>query len=215
MQTNNLADIRNEYTKQTLDIDQVSRDPISQFNKWFEEAQSAQITEPTAMTLCTVSKECKPSSRIVLLKGVVNNTFVFFTNYESQKGKELQQNPYASLCFFWPELERQIRIDGLVEKTDKSASDDYFQTRPKGSQIGAWASPQSSIIENRTVLEEKVEALSNQYDNKEVPRPNHWGGYQLYPELVEFWQGRASRLHDRIQYKKSSDNQWLINRLAP
>jgi pyridoxamine 5'-phosphate oxidase len=208
-----IAAIRKEYTLETLDIGSVRSDAIEQFNAWFAEALNAQMLEPTAMHLATVSAEGKPSGRIVLLKGV-DTGFLFFTNYESRKGKELAQNQSACLTFFWAELERQVRIEGTIEKVSAAISDNYFQSRPQGSQIGAIASPQSQVIAERTVLEEKISALTEQYKDTLIPRPSHWGGYRLLPEVIEFWQGRQSRLHDRIRYSRHN-NSWKIERLAP
>jgi pyridoxamine 5'-phosphate oxidase len=209
----NIADIRKEYTLEKLDADSVKNDPIDQFNNWLEEAMKAEILEPTAMHLATVSAEGKPSGRIVLLKGI-DTGFLFFTNYESKKGQDLAINPFASLTFYWAELERQVRIEGSIEKVSKDISEKYFHSRPKGSQIGAIVSPQSQVITDRSVLEEKIVSLEKQYQDSLPPRPEHWGGYRLLPIALEFWQGRASRLHDRIRYRKEGIN-WMIERLAP
>lgn len=213
--TKNIADIRKEYTKQVLEKEKADQDPIQQFKKWFKEAEKSNIPDPNAMNLATATKEGKPSSRIVLLKGVENNGFTFYTNYESRKAKDLESNPYAALNFFWPEMERQVRIEGLVEKVNPKISDNYFQGRPLGSRIGAWASTQSSVIADRFILQEKAEAIKRQYGNKEIPRPSHWGGYCLRPLAIEFWQGRESRLHDRLLYRKQDDGSWELVRLAP
>lgn len=213
--THNLADIRNNYSKQALSEESVSGDPISQFNVWLEEAIAAKAEEPTAMVLSTVDGAGKPSARVVLLKDVSSQGLTFFTNYDSRKGRELKENPFASVTFFWPVLERQVRIEGKVVKVAPEVSDKYFLSRPKGSQIGAWASPQSQQVENRSVLEEADKKLSEKYATSDlIPRPPHWGGYQLQPERIEFWQGRPNRLHDRILYEQQEGN-WEIKRLAP
>lgn len=210
-----IADLRKEYSKASLDITHVHTDPMKQFEKWFNEALSAQVMEPNAMNLATVNESGKPTSRIVLLKGVENDQFLFFTNYQSVKGKALENNPACALTFFWPELERQVRIEGTAERVETERSEQYFQSRPRNSQIGAWASPQSAIIESRKLLEERVVQLENKFKEQAVlPKPNQWGGFKVTPLLIEFWQGRPSRLHDRIQYTKVENN-WRIFRLAP
>jgi len=211
----NIQTLRKEYTKEALDISIVHCSPIIQFKLWFEEALNAEVNETNAMVLSTISSENKPSARVVLLKGFDEAGFSFYTNYESKKGKELAQNPHACLTFFWPELERQVRIEGVIAKVSKKESDDYFAVRPKGSQIGAWASPQSAVIASRDILVQNQEALENKYAHKEVERPEHWGGYVLKPDLIEFWQGRHSRLHDRICYTLQENSGWKIERLAP
>ncbi len=211
--TPDLAQIRKDYELKTLDESHVDRDPLKQFGVWMVEAIHAQVPEPTAMTLATADAKGKPSSRIVLLKGVDPRGFVFFTNYNSRKGRELAENPQASLCFMWKELERQVRIEGRVEKVTGDESSAYYLTRPLGARIGAWASPQSDVIENRKWLEKRWEELSAQYgENPE--RPAHWGGYRVMPEYLEFWQGRMSRLHDRITYTRAGEK-WKLARLAP
>jgi len=211
----NIQDLREEYTAEALDIRDVRPDPVDQFRYWFGEAMNARLPEPNAMTLATVSKEGKPSARIVLLKGFDAEGFVFFTNYNSRKGKDMAANRGAALVFLWLELQRQVRIEGTVSKIAAAESTRYFQSRPKGSQIGAWASPQSQSIRSREQLEEKVATLESEYVNTEVlPRPDDWGGYIVRPHLIEFWQGRANRLHDRIQYTRQNDA-WVIERLAP
>lgn len=213
-----IAAIRTDYTRDELLETAVADDPILQFHKWFEEALSYPVIEPNAMSLSTVSPEGKPASRIVLLKGFDQEGFAFFTNYESRKGLHLQQSQHAALLFFWPELQRQIRIEGCVSKMDEVQSDEYFASRPKDSRIGAWASPQSRVIQGRQILEEKVKVLEAKYQDQElVPRPSHWGGFVLSPSLIEFWQGRASRLHDRLVYTRDhvEGRQWSIERLAP
>ncbi|RDV16301.1 pyridoxamine 5'-phosphate oxidase [Pontibacter diazotrophicus] len=213
--THNLADIRNNYSKQALSEESVSGDPISQFDVWLEEAIAAKAEEPTAMVLSTVNAVGKPSARVVLLKDVSALGFTFFTNYDSRKGRELNEKPFAAITFFWPALERQVRIEGKVVKVAPEVSDKYFHSRPKGSQIGACASPQSQEVESRSVLEEADKKLSEKYATSElIPRPPHWGGYQLQPERIEFWQGRPNRLHDRIVYEQQEES-WKIIRLAP
>lgn len=214
MQTN-IAEIRREYSKATLDVSTVHQDPITQFEAWFEEALMAKVIEPNAMNLSTVNESGKPSSRIVLLKGIENRKLVFYSNYQSKKGKELDTNSACALTFFWPDLERQVRIEGVAQKVDTSISERYFQSRPRGSQIGAWASPQSSLIEGRSILEERVTRMEKKFQDQPVlPKPHQWGGYEVDPYVFEFWQGRPSRLHDRIEYTRT-DNGWKIYRLAP
>jgi pyridoxamine 5'-phosphate oxidase len=190
-------------------------DAIEQFSNWWQDAVNSEIDEVNALTLCTASADGKPSGRIVLLKGYDAEGFVFFTNYDSNKGKELESNPQACMVFFWKELERQIRIEGTVEKISAEESDDYFFSRPPGSQVGAWASPQSRVIENRQVIEKNVEKYEKEFAAKSISRPAHWGGYRLVPTSVEFWQGRQSRLHDRLQYTLLENGQWKMVRLAP
>jgi pyridoxamine 5'-phosphate oxidase len=209
-----IADIRKDYMLQTLDESNVEPDGIDQFTKWWYEAVNSTIDEVNAMTLATASKDGVPSARIVLLKDYDEKGFVFFTNYNSHKGRELQANPHAALVFFWKELERQIRIHGSIEKISSEESDAYFFSRPIGSRIGAWASPQSAIIDSRKMLEENVKLYTAQF-GENIPRPSHWGGYRVMPSIIEFWQGRSNRLHDRIQYTKSDDRKWKIERLAP
>ena len=210
-----LADIRKDYTKATLDSTSVDKNPIRQFEKWFDEAIKSEMTEPTAMNLATITSNGRPSSRIVLLKGIENDQFIFYTNYQSQKGKELEINPACALTFFWPDLERQIRIEGVAARVAPDISDAYFISRPRGSQVGAWASPQSTIIKDRKILEDRVKEIEKRFEDKKVlSRPNQWGGFGVDPFEIEFWQGRSSRLHDRIVYTKV-DQLWKINRLAP
>jgi pyridoxamine 5'-phosphate oxidase len=211
---NKLADIRKDYTQRTLDITDVNPNPIEQFRIWFDECIMAEITEPNAMTLASVQADGMPACRVVLLKEVNDEGFVFYTNYASDKGKQLIENGKAALNFFWKELERQVRIEGYVQQVDGAISDEYFNTRPRESQIGAWVSPQSREIENRTVLAELFTKISQQYEGQAVPRPPHWGGFLVNPVRIEFWQGRASRLHDRICYQKNGTD-WTIKRLAP
>jgi len=210
-----LTELRQEYSKATLDASSVLDSPIKQFEKWFNEATQVGILEPNAMTLSTVRADGRPASRIVLLKGIENNKFVFYTNYQSSKGKELEENPACALTFFWPELERQVRIEGTAFRVSEQRSTEYFQSRPRGSQVGAWSSPQSSIIENRDILEQRVAQIEKKFDGyKVLPKPHQWGGYEVDPVMIEFWQGRASRLHDRIQFNKI-DEKWKVYRLAP
>jgi pyridoxamine 5'-phosphate oxidase len=194
---------------------EVEADPIVQFQKWFEQAVAAQAAYPEAMTLATATAEGKPSARIVLLKGVDERGFSFFTNYESRKGRELTQNPYASLAFWWSELERQVRIEGRVEKISAQESDEYFRTRPRGSQIGAWASAQSEVLPSREILEENVRVFEEKFGEGEIPRPQHWGGFRVIPHEVEFWQGRLNRLHDRMRYRMQTNGKWVVERLSP
>ena len=210
-----IADIRRDYSLKTLNETEVSDDPFQQFSDWWQQAIESKIDEVNAMTLATASLEGVPSARIVLLKGYDKSGFVFYTNYDSAKGQELAENPRASLLFFWKELERQVRITGLVEKVSAAENDEYFLSRPTGSQIGAWASPQSHVIENRNWLENKVKELEAKFSSEQLTRPAHWGGYRVKPVIVEFWQGRSSRLHDRIQYTLQENNSWKIERLAP
>ncbi len=209
-----IADIRKDYKLQSLQEDEVAANPTDQFTNWWNEAMSSNIDEVNAMTLATASTSGKPDARIVLLKGYDENGFVFFTNYQSRKAQELAANPFATLVFFWKELERQVRIEGTVEKIAAADSDAYFNSRPVGSRIGAWASPQSTVISDRTLLEANVKQLELQFADGNIPRPEHWGGYVVKPTQVEFWQGRSSRLHDRIRYEMKNDS-WVIERLAP
>lgn len=209
-----IADLRLNYTQEKLNESDVDSDPIKQFQHWFEQSVNAQLPEPNAMTLATATKDGVPSARIVLLKGVDQRGFVFYTNYESHKGNELAENPKAALVFLWKQLERQVRIEGRVEKVTAAEADEYFQSRPLESRLGAWTSDQSRVIPNREVLEQRFEALKAKYQNQEIPRPPHWGGYRVIPHLIEFWQGRPSRLHDRLCYRKEGDR-WVIERLAP
>jgi len=214
MQSADIAAIRKDYQLATLDEHQVGHDPLDFFRKWFLEAERSQLTDVNAMTLATVDKHHKPHARTVLLKGLEDNGFVFFTNYESAKGQELANNPYAALLFYWKELERQVRIEGIVEKISAADSETYFHSRPRLSRIGAWASPQSKPIEGRHILEMNFSKYEAEFSNIEVPRPAHWGGYKLVPVSVEFWQGRPSRLHDRILFSLS-EGEWQLCRIAP
>lgn len=209
-----IAAIRKDYILASLTENDVDQDAMKQFSRWWNEALASHIDEINAMTLATASAEGVPDARIVLLKGFDEKGFVFFTNYESSKGRQLAANPRAALVFFWKELERQIRISGVVEKVSAEESNDYFNSRPEGSRLGAWASPQSTVIPDRTWLENREEELRKQFDGKAVTRPEHWGGYRLRPLSLEFWQGRASRLHDRIRYVRKGES-WKIERLAP
>lgn len=208
-----IADIRKDYMLQSFSEKDAASNPIEQFTNWWNEALKSNIDEVNAMTLATATKDGMPNARIVLLKGYDEKGFVFFTNYLSDKGKELAQNPNACLVFFWKELERQIRIEGTVEKVTAEESDEYFNSRPLGSKVGAWASHQSAIIEYREVIEQNVTRYSEIFGN-EVPRPDHWGGYRVKPNAIEFWQGRSSRLHDRLQYTLENEI-WKMVRLAP
>lgn len=211
----NLQHIRSEYAKESLDVTSIDKDPIKQFEKWFEEAIAGNIMEPNAMSLATVSVDNRPSLRIVLLKGIDEGKFLFYTNYQSRKGNQLEANPACALTFFWPELERQVRIEGTVERVATEKSVEYFQSRPRGSQLGAWASPQSSPLKDRTLLEQRLQDMEKKFAGTEVlPKPQQWGGYAVNPLLIEFWQGRTNRLHDRIEFVKT-DGVWTMNRLAP
>jgi pyridoxamine 5'-phosphate oxidase len=209
-----ISDIRKEYMRESLSEGDVELNPLLQFGRWWKEALGAEIEEVNAMTLATASADGKPSARIVLLKGYDESGFVFFSNYNSRKGREMAGNDLVTLLFFWKELERQVRIEGRVEQVSAEESDAYFHSRPEGSRIGAWASPQSQVIPDRYFLEDKVRAMQEQFREVFIPRPAHWGGYRVKPELIEFWQGRPSRLHDRIQYTWE-DMGWRIERLAP
>ena len=224
--SNAIADIRKDYKLASLEEADVASNPIDQFTRWWNDAVASQIDEVNAMTLATVNTAGAPVARIVLLKGYNPQGFIFFTNYESDKGKNLAQNPNAALVFFWKELERQIRIEGTVQKVSAEESDRYFNSRPASSRIGAWASPQSAVIENRLVIEQNVERYTSIFANDSIERPDHWGGYIVKPTSIEFWQGRSSRLHDRIRYKLETsgynaatdtrtDANWKIERLAP
>lgn len=214
MQTKEIAGLRKNYTLETLDRTDVDTNPVKQFKHWFEQAVKSEIPEPNAMVLATAANGGQPRARVVLLKGVDERGFLFYTNYSSNKGKELGENPKASLCFNWLELERQVRIDGRVEKLPASESDAYFNSRPFESRIGALASHQSAVVGDRQQLETTYDQLLKEYEGKDVPRPELWGGYLVIPELIEFWQGRPGRLHDRIEYRLEGQ-QWTIRRLSP
>ena len=209
-----LQQLRLEYSGAALDEETVLKDPLLQFEKWFGDAMQAELPEPNAMALATSGIDFKPSSRIVLLKGL-DHGFVFYTNYNSYKSKDLHENPRACLVFFWKELERQVRITGLAQKTSDDESDEYFNSRPEGSRIGAWASPQSEVINSRQWLEENEKKYSESFKNKSLSRPTHWGGFRVQPVTIEFWQGRSNRLHDRILYSLEENGSWKIERLAP
>jgi pyridoxamine 5'-phosphate oxidase len=210
----NIADIRKEYKLRTLSEKDVAADPLRQFDIWWQEAVHSNLEEVNAMTLATASADGMPDARIVLLKGFDENGFTFFTNYDSAKGHQLLENPRACLVFFWAALERQVRLCGLVSLASSTASDDYFNSRPEGSRIGAWASPQSQVIESREWLETQNDRLTNERKG-DLHRPPNWGGYVVRPIRIEFWQGRPSRLHDRILYTLRGNGQWAIERLAP
>ena len=204
-----------QYNTDSIDEQTVDRDPLALFQRWLEEAKAARIHLAEAMTLATATPDGKPSARLVLLKQADEHGFVFYTNYKSMKARELDTNPQAALVFYWPQLERQVRVEGKVERTSATESDAYFKTRPRESQIGALASPQSEVVASREVLQQKVDELEKLYEGREVDRPEHWGGYRLHPERIEFWKGRPGRLHDRILYERHTDGSWSISRLAP
>ncbi|HEU0028452.1 MAG TPA: pyridoxamine 5'-phosphate oxidase [Ktedonobacterales bacterium] len=210
-----LADLRKEYMRQGLSERDVDADPIRQFQAWLDAAIAAGHPEPTAMTVATATPDGAPSARMTLLKGLDERGFVFYTNYESRKGRELGANPRAALVFFWVMLERQVRVEGHVERATPEESDTYFHSRPMGSQIGAAASPQSQPVPDRATLERRFAALEAEYDGGEVPRPAHWGGFRIIPDAIEFWQGRPNRLHDRLRYTRQPGGGWRIERLAP
>ncbi len=208
--------LRRDYSAEPLEKTDVDPDPVLQFAQWMDEALKAELPEPNATVLATVDEEGRPSARVVLLKGFDPEGFVFYTNYESRKAKEMEASGHAALCFNWLELQRQVRIEGAVERVAPATSTEYFQSRPRESQLGAWASPQSSVIPDRAVLEANMQALRERFDGQPVlPRPPQWGGYRLRPRRLEFWQGRSSRLHDRIQYRYDARGGWIIERLAP
>ena len=209
-----LYELKEGYISESLNEQDVALSPIDQFKLWFGEAATVKVYEPNAAILATASKSGIPSARVILLKGFSDNGFEFFTNYNSRKGKELDENPNAALVYYWPELEREVRIEGKVEKLSSEESDRYFETRPVGSRLGAWASPQSQIIEDRDWLESKHNEFREKYKHGQVPRPSEWGGYRIKPSIIEFWQGRQNRLHDRIQYS-FENKKWIIRRLAP
>ena len=214
MDRTDVASLRQNYTRDGLTESAADPDPFHFFQRWFDEALAAGVTEPNAMTLATVDDDGQPAARIVLLKGLDERGFVFYTNYESRKGRELAAQPRAALVFWWEALERQVRIEGTVEKVTAEESDAYFASRPRGSRLGAWVSDQSRPIADRSVLEEKLGEVEQCYDDEPVPRPPHWGGYRVVPTLIEFWQGRPSRLHDRLEYTRAGEG-WTRQRLAP
>jgi pyridoxamine 5'-phosphate oxidase len=211
----NVADLRKDYQFQGLSETDADRNPFKQFQVWFDQALAAQLPEPNAMTVATVTKSGKPRARVVLLKNFDERGFVFYTNYHSHKGQELADNPQAAIAFWWAELERQVRIEGRVLKVSDRESDEYFHSRPFNSRLGAWASEQSQVIESREVLEQRLQDLKTKYENQDIPRPPHWGGFRVIPTAIEFWQGRPSRLHDRLLYSLLDDGSWQIERLSP
>ena len=211
-----VARLRKEYGLEDLRKETVREDPMSQFQAWFEAALEAEVPEVNAMTLATATPSGQPEARLVLLKDYDEHGFVFYTNYHSEKARQLDANPQASLVFWWRPLERQVRIGGTVARLSSETSDTYFRSRPRASQLGAWASPQSEVVASRDVLEKQMAEVRKQYEGREVPRPPHWGGYRLEPSIVEFWQGRPGRLHDRLRYRwQEEDGAWMCERLAP
>ncbi len=210
-----IQDLREDYSKGELLETTIDKNPIIQFQKWFDEAVTAKVPEPNAFILATTMVDFKPSARVMLLKGVEHDAFIFFTNYESRKGKELTWNPYASMVFFWKEMQRQVRVEGRVEKITKKESEEYFHSRPRASQLGALSSAQSSVLKNREEIDKKYTELDKKYEGKEIPKPEKWGGYKVIPHVIEFWQGRTSRLHDRLRYTHHGKTKWEIERLSP
>ena len=210
-----ISGIRREHALRGFTESEADPDPLKQFDAWFDEAVKANLPQPDAMALATVGADGRPAVRMVLLKGFGPRGFVFYTNYESRKGRELAENPRVAACLWWEQLDRQVRIAGSVEKMPPEESDAYFQTRPRDSQLAAWTSRQSEAIDNRAVLELRLHELEAQYRDKPVPRPPHWGGYRITPTTIEFWQGRQQRLHDRLRYRRGEDGKWVLERLAP
>ena len=210
-----LADLRKDYSLAGLAEKDLARDPFRQFEKWFQEAEAAKIPEPNAMTLATATREGRPSARTVLLKGLDGRGFVFYSNYESRKGRELEANPQVTLVFPWVAIERQVLIEGTATKVAREESEAYFHSRPRASQLGAWVAQHSAVIAGRAVLEDTMKALEKKYAGQEVPLPANWGGWRVAPETVEFWQGRRSRLHDRLRFRRGKDGEWSVERLAP
>ena len=209
-----IAGLRRSYARATLDESHLDADPLRQFERWFAEAVAADVLEPNAMTLATASRDGMPSARIVLLKGVDSQGFLFFTDYRSRKAAELAENPLAALTFLWKEIERQVRVTGAVGRVSEAESEAYFRSRPLGSRLGAWASHQSSVIANRGVLDDRLREVTARFGDGDVPLPNHWGGFRVVPDAIEFWQGRTDRLHDRLLYRRG-DPGWSVVRLSP
>ncbi|CDH46743.1 pyridoxamine 5'-phosphate oxidase [Candidatus Contendibacter odensensis] len=213
--SNAIADLRQEYAMGALNEAEVHSDPLQQFQRWFGEAIAAQLPEPNAMTLATADRTGRPYARVVLLKECDADGFIFFTNYRSDKGRQLAENPHAALVFLWLELQRQIRIEGTVSPIASAESEAYFRSRPRESRLGALASRQSQIVASRQILDQRFQQLEAQYPDDNIPMPNHWGGYRVQPEMLEFWQGRHGRMHDRLRYRRSAEGRWLLERLEP